>query len=61
MAMKEEEGDSHDKMDVRPENLIAYCAGCHLRADLPIHIKHAAETRRRKQQAFGQLALLEDV
>lgn len=50
-------GDPHDKMDVRPENLLALCSACHLRMDLPIHILHAAETRRRKKVAAGQLEL----
>ncbi len=48
-------GDPHDKQDCRPENLLALCAACHLKRDLPIHIVHAAETRRRKVVARGQL------
>lgn len=47
-------GDPHDKLDVRPENLLALCAVCHLRRDLPIHVQHAAETRRRTRIAAGQ-------
>jgi hypothetical protein len=47
-------GDPHDKMDVRPENLLALCAACHLRRDLPLHIIHAAETRRYRKIAAGQ-------
>lgn len=50
-------GDPHDKMDTRPCNLLALCAACHLRRDLPIHMQHAAETRRRKKIAAGQLEL----
>lgn len=50
-------GDSHDKMDVRDCNLLALCAKCHLARDLPIHMQHAAETRRRKRLAAGQQEL----
>lgn len=50
-------GDPHDKMDVRPENLLALCAACHLRRDLPIHMLHAAATRRRRSVARGQMEL----
>lgn len=51
-------GDPHDKLDVRDCNLLALCAKCHLARDLPIHVKHAAETRRAKRVAAGQLELL---
>lgn len=51
------EGDPHDKMDVRPVNLLALCSKCHLRRDLPIHKQHAAETRRAKRIAAGQQEL----
>jgi hypothetical protein len=47
-------GDPHDKMDVRPENLLALCSKCHLARDLPIHIANAARTRRAKIVAAGQ-------
>ncbi len=50
-------GDPHDKMDVRPENLLALCSKCHLLRDLPIHVQHAAETRRRKRLSAGQMEL----
>lgn len=50
-------GDPHDKMDVRPENLLALCSRCHLIRDVPIHVLHAAETRRRKVVAQGQLEM----
>ena len=54
-------GDPHDKMDVRPDNLIALCQRCHLLADLPHHIEKATETRRRKKaealEATGQMRL----
>src|SRR5689334_20374055 len=50
-------GDPHDKRDCRPENLLALCARCHLLRDLPIHVQHAAETRRAKRIAGGQREL----
>ena len=50
-------GDPHDKMDVRPVNLLALCSKCHLKRDLPIHIANAARTRRAKRVAAGQLEL----
>ncbi len=55
-------GDTHDKMDVRPENLAALCQSCHLRYDLDEHIQHAKENRQRRRSAAanaaGQLDLL---
>jgi hypothetical protein len=54
-------GDSLDKSDNRPENLIALCARCHLIADLEVSKKHAKETKnenKHKQiQSSGQLEL----
>jgi hypothetical protein len=50
-------GDPHDKLDVRPENLLALCSRCHLIRDLPIHVQHAAETRRRRRLNAGQMEL----
>lgn len=50
-------GDPHDKLDVRAENLIALCSRCHLARDLPLHIANAAETRRAKRVATGQMEL----
>lgn len=38
----------------------AMCNRCHLRTDVPLHMRHAAETRRREREALGQLSLLED-
>lgn len=38
-------------------NLAALCQKCHLRHDGKLHARRAAETRRRKKQATGQLAL----
>ena len=37
---------NHNPQDVRPENLKALCAPCHLRYDA----KHHAETRRQKKE-----------
>lgn len=55
-------GDPRDKMDVRDENLIAYCQRCHLLADLPHHIENARQTRRAIKEAalreVGQERLL---
>jgi hypothetical protein len=50
-------GDKHDKHDVRDENLAALCQACHLAYDLRDHMRNAAETRRRKKIATGQLCL----
>lgn len=47
-------GDKHDKADCRPENLKAMCQRCHLVFDHPDHVRHAAETRRRKKIEQGQ-------
>lgn len=51
-------GDIHDKMDVRPVNLIALCSACHLARDLPGHIQNAARTRRQRKIDAGQTELL---
>ena len=40
---------NHTPEDVRPENLKAMCAPCHLRYDA----KHHAETRRRKRNVLS--------
>lgn len=50
-------GDKHDKMDVRDENLAALCQRCHLLFDLKDHMRHAAETRRRKRIEVGQIEM----
>lgn len=52
-------GDPHDKMDVRLENLRAWCNRCHLNYDRDEHIANARATRDRKRRAAGQLALIE--
>lgn len=50
-------GDKHDKMDVRPENLVALCQRCHLNFDRDEHALNAAKTRRRRKIEAGQLVL----
>lgn len=34
------------------------CQKCHLLTDLPLHQRHAAETRRQAKEALGQLSFL---
>lgn len=57
-------GNPHDKMDVRPENLIAVCQRCHLILDKEIHIANRKKTIARKKAekttAQGQLSLFGD-
>lgn len=48
-------GDKHNKLDCRPENLVALCQRCHLWADLDDHLEHAALTRRRNKIRAGQI------
>ncbi len=43
-----------------PEHTMALCNRCHLRLDLPLHMKHAAETRRLAKEALGQLPLFQE-
>lgn len=51
-------GDPHDKLDVRPENLLLLCQRHHLLYDLAEHMKKAKETRlRKKVKASGQQRL----
>lgn len=54
-------GDKHDKMDCRPNNLVALCQRCHFIADLDSHIENARKSRianKAKQlEANGQLTL----
>lgn len=56
-------GDSTDKLDCRPENLIALCARCHLVVDKAVSKKHARETRlwikRQRVKDAGQLEMFE--
>ena len=42
---------NHDPSDNRPENLAVLCQRCHLGWDRELHLKHAAETWRRKREA----------
>lgn len=46
----------HDPANCARENLRALCQRCHLAYDRPMHIRHAAETRRRRMIERGQLA-----
>lgn len=48
---------AHDKMDVRPCNLLALCSRCHLLCDQRGPIANAARTRRAKRIAAGQLEI----
>lgn len=45
-------------MDCRDEVLAALCQRCHLGLDRAHHLAKAAETRRRKRVAAGQLELV---
>ena len=38
-------------------HLLALCQRCHLRVDMSLHRKHAAETRRLEKEKEGQIAL----
>lgn len=49
-----------DPLCADPTHLKAMCNRCHLRVDMPLHTKHAAETRRRDREALGQTTFLED-
>lgn len=46
-----------DPLCADPSHLRAMCNRCHLRVDIPLHMKHAAETRRKAREALGQLFL----
>jgi hypothetical protein len=50
-------GDPHDKADVRPENLRAWCQRCHLTYDLPEHIANRRRNRQRQREQAGQLRI----
>lgn len=65
IGIPKENGDSgstHDKMDVRPENLISLCQRCHLKADMPTHIANRkitlAKRRAEKIAPTGQRSFL---
>jgi len=57
-------GDSMDKSDCRPENLIALCQRYHLVADKEVSHKHARETKRNNKRqrilAAGQIELFNE-
>lgn len=36
----------------------ALCNRCHLRVDIPLHMRHGAETRRQEKECLGQLSFL---
>ena len=47
--------NKHGKHDL--SSLEALCQRCHLREDLDDHVRHAAETRRRRRVEAGQMEL----
>lgn len=47
----------HDPQNCNPSNLRAWCQCCHLRYDAKLHAQHAAETRRQRQIAAGQMVM----
>lgn len=48
-------GDPRDKMDVRPENLLAVCYPCHVRLDAPLlKEQRKAERERRTREAWAK-------
>ena len=47
----------HDPQNNDPDNLRAMCQRCHLTYDAKLHAMNAAETRRQRQEAAGQLTL----
>lgn len=51
------QGDKHDKMDCRPENLASLCQRCHLRLDIKEHMENAARTRENKKIEVGNILL----
>lgn len=58
-------GDPHDKMDVRLDNLRAWCQRCHLRYDLAEHIAKRkrnrelglTKKRKRRKKSGGRICL----
>lgn len=50
-------GNPHDKMDCRPENLVALCQKCHLGAEHQIK----RNDKRAIQEASGQRRMFDDV
>jgi len=49
-------GDKSDKMDCRPENLMAMCQACHLAFDMDDHV---ANRKANKRQALIEASQLE--
>src|SRR5215472_13967655 len=49
----------HNPANCDPANLQAACQRCHLGYDKTIHVQHAHETRRMKQEHAGQLVMFE--
>jgi hypothetical protein len=49
---------NHVPEDCRPENLRAWCPGCHLHYDRDHHSETRARTRREAEEAAGQVALI---
>lgn len=48
----------HDKMDCRPEVLLALCQRCHLTEDLEEHLQNRRKNLRLRKEKEGQLSLL---
>lgn len=48
----------HDTTNNHPHNLRAMCQRCHLTHDAHHHARNAANTRRRKKLAAGQLEMI---
>lgn len=50
-----------DPLCAEAEHVKVMCNRCHLRIDVDLHKRHAAENRRRKKEEAGQLRLLKVV
>jgi hypothetical protein len=50
-------GDPNDKMDCRPENLVALCQRCHLNADAALHVSNRRANAMLKALNAGQMML----
>ncbi|MCI0532530.1 MAG: hypothetical protein L0Y74_11405 [candidate division Zixibacteria bacterium] len=51
------QGNPHDKLDCRDENLKAMCQRCHLRYDLPEHLQNRLANERAAKEGAGQKRL----
>lgn len=51
-------GNKHDKMDVRDENLRAWCQRCHLLYDIEEHVANRRRNARLRREQAGQLSLV---